>query len=111
MAVCGEPSFTDDYRDTLLNPVLIVEVLSKSTEAHDRGFKFGQYRTEESLREYVLVSQYEPRVEIFRRLSDGEFKLSESVGLDATCRFASLGCEVPSFEIYRGVAFPAEDIS
>ncbi len=55
--VCGEPAFADDQKDTLLNPVLIVEVLSKSTEAMDRGLKFREYRKIDSLREYVLVSQ------------------------------------------------------
>jgi Uma2 family endonuclease len=53
--VCGEPLFADDQKDTLLNPVLIAEVLSKSTEAMDRGFKFREYRKIDSLREYVLV--------------------------------------------------------
>ena len=67
MVVCDEPRFADEQNDTLLNPTLIVEVLSPSTEAHDRGFKFAQYRKLDSLREYVLVSQSEPRVERFVR--------------------------------------------
>jgi Uma2 family endonuclease len=103
--VCGAPKFADDQTDTLLNPTLLVEVLSPSTEAHDRGFKFAQYRQLESLREYALVSQTEPRVEIFRRQPSGEWLLSEATGLHATCRFDSAGCEVPLAEIYYDVSF------
>ena len=108
--MCGEPILADGHKDTLLNPILIVEVLSRPTEAHGRGFKFAQYRTLVSLREYVLVSQAEPRVEIFRREPDGEFKLSESVGIDTVCHFASIDRNVSMFEIYRGVTFASEDM-
>ena len=103
--VCGEPKFADDQKDTLLNPTMIVEVLSTSTEAHDRGLKFGQYRTIESLQEYVVVSQYEPRVEKFRRQSAGDWLMTECVGLSATCRFESVDCEIPLSEIYYNVTF------
>src|SRR5437660_9990188 len=101
MVVCGEAKFADDQRDTVLNPALIVEVLSKSTEAHDRGFKFAQYRKLNSLREYVLVSTIEPRVEKFHRQQDGQWLLSESVGLDAECRFESLDCQILLSDIYH----------
>jgi Uma2 family endonuclease len=103
--VCGPPQFADDQADTLLNPTLLVEVLSPSTEAHDRGFKFAQYRQLESLREYALVSQTEPRVEVFRRQPAGEWLLSEVIGVDATCRFDSVGCQVALAEIYYDVSF------
>jgi Uma2 family endonuclease len=73
--VCGPPAFEDATRDTLLNPVVIVEVLSDSSEAYDRGDKFGQYRTIETLKEYVLASQKEARIEHFRRLPDGSWLL------------------------------------
>jgi Uma2 family endonuclease len=106
--VCGTPAFADDQADTLLNPALLIEVLSPSTEAHDRGFKFAQYRRLESLREYALVSQIEPRVEIFRRQASGEWLLSESTGLDGTCRLDSVGCGVALAEIYQQVSFSAE---
>jgi Uma2 family endonuclease len=106
--VCGTPAFADDQADTLLNPALLIEVLSPSTEAHDRGFKFAQYRQLESLREYALVSQTEPRVEIFRRQASREWLLSESTGLDAACRFDSVGCGVALAEIYQQVSFSAE---
>jgi Uma2 family endonuclease len=105
IVICGDPSFADDQRDTLLNPVLIVEVLSPSTEAYDRGFKSAQYRTIEALEEYALVSQAEPRVEVFRRQSGGHWLLSEAIGLEAACHFESLDCSIPLAEIYARVAF------
>lgn len=69
--VCGPPVFLDDKRDTVLNPKVIVEVLSDSSEGYDRGEKFAHYRRIESLRDYVLVSQTEPLVEHFSRQADG----------------------------------------
>jgi Uma2 family endonuclease len=103
--VCGEPSMADDQDDTLLNPKLIVEVLSKSTEADDRGFKFAQYRTIESFEEYVLVSQAEPRVERFRHQPGGQWVFSDTVGLDTVVTLESIDCRVPMAEIYRKVDF------
>ncbi len=105
MVVCGEPSFADDQNDTLLNPTLIVEVLLPSTEAHDRGFKFAQYRKLESLREYVLVAQTEPRVEKFLRHSMGQWVLSEHKGLEAVCHLESTGCQIPLAEVYYKIPF------
>lgn len=104
--VCGPPAFADNQKDTLLNPTLIVEVLSPSTEAHDRGLKFAQYRQIESLQEYGLISQSEPRVEIFRRQSSGEWLLTEVTGLEAKTRFNCVDCEIPLLEIYHQVTFP-----
>jgi Uma2 family endonuclease len=109
VVVCGEPRYADDQRDTILNPVLIVEVLSPSTEAYDRGFKFAQYRKLESVQEYGLVSQAEPRVEVFRKQPSGDWLLSEAAGLDASCRFDSVGCPVALAEIYSKVTFSAEE--
>ncbi len=106
--VCGTPRFADDQKDTLINPTLLVEVLSPSTEAHDRGMKFAYYRKLESLQEYALVSQLEPRVEIFRRQSSGDWLLSESVGTDAFVRFESLDCRIALSEIYHQVEFPEQ---
>ena len=110
IVICGDPRFADDRRDTLLNPALIVEVLSPSTEAYDRGFKSAQYRTVESLEEYALVSQAEPRVEVFRRQPGGHWLLSEAVGLEAVCQFESLDCDVPLSEIYAKVTFDPGDL-
>jgi Uma2 family endonuclease len=109
VVVCGEPQFADDQKDTLLNPTFIAEVLSPSTEACDRGFKSTQYRMLESLQEYALVSQTEPRLEVFRRQSGGGWLLSEFAGLDAVCRFESLGRQVALADIFERVTFGGED--
>lgn len=109
VVICGEPQFADDRNDTLLNPTLIVEVLSPSTEAYDRGFKAAQYRTLESLEEYALIAQAEPRVEVFRRQPGGHWLLSEAIGLAAVCRFESLDCSVPLVDIYDKVTFSPGD--
>ena len=105
MVVCGQPQFADDQQDTLLNPVAIVEVLSPATEAYDRGLKFSQYRGIESLQEYALVSQNEPRIEIFRRQQGGTWVLTEFVGLAAACRFESIDVSVALVDIYEKVTF------
>jgi Uma2 family endonuclease len=101
--VCDEPRFHPKDRDTLLNPRVVVEVLSASTESHDRGAKFAHYRSIPSLQEYVLVVQHEPRVEHYRRLETGQWLLTESKGPDAVVMFPSLGIEVPLSEIYDKV--------
>lgn len=104
-ARCEPPRFHDDRQDVLLNPVLIVEVLSASTEAYDRGGKFAIYRRLPSLEEYGLVSQDQPLVEAFSRQPDGRWVLSETEGLDAEVVFAALGCRVAMREIYDKVDF------
>lgn len=108
MVVCGGPLFADGRKDTVTNPVLIIEVLSKSTEAHDRGLKFAQYRGIESLQEYVLVSQTEPRVERFRRQANNQWILNESIGTDAVLSLESVDCQIPLKEIYDKVDFTVE---
>jgi Uma2 family endonuclease len=107
VVVCGEPKLADRRNDILLNPTAIIEVLSPSTEAYDRGFKFHQYQLVESLQEYGLVSQTEARVEIFRRQPTGEWLLAESLGLDAVCHFKSVACEIALSAIYLKVNFEA----
>jgi Uma2 family endonuclease len=99
---CGKAQTAGD-NDIALNPTLIVEVLSKSTEAFDRGDKFGHYRKLESLKEYVLVSQTEPRVETFVRSEDGRWTFTEFAGTEAICRFASIDCDIPVAAIYEGI--------
>lgn len=104
--VCGKAAV--DASHNLTNPALLVEVLSPTTEAHDRGAKFAQYRRLDSLREYVLVSQTEPRVEVFTRGDDGRWTLTEAVGPDAECPLDSLGISLPLCEIYERAAFAPE---
>jgi Uma2 family endonuclease len=104
VVVCGEPRFEDESVDTLLNPVLLVEVLSPTTEAYDRGKKFESYRTIASLAEYVLVSQQEPRVEQFLRQEDGHWLFTATAGLESSISLASVQCELALEEIYDKVA-------
>ncbi len=108
VVVCGQPKFADGSTDTLVDPIVIIEVLSPSTEADDRGFKFAQYRTMESLQEYSLVSESEPRVEVFRRQPGGDWLLSDAVGMEATCRFDSVNCAIALQDIYDKVSFASE---
>jgi Uma2 family endonuclease len=107
VAVCGEPRFEDDEVDTLLNPTVIVEVLSPSTESDDRGKKFGHYRRLESLKEYVIVAQDQILVERYTRHGE-DWLLSELRRIDDTLRLASIGSEVPLREIYAKVEFSPE---
>lgn len=106
LAYCGDPKTSDASLDTLTNPVLIVEVLSPSTEAYDRGEKFAYYRSIESLQEYVLVAQDRAMVERFVRHGD-LWVFSAFSGLDAEVELTSVGCTVPLREIYENVEFPA----
>jgi Uma2 family endonuclease len=106
--VCGEPQFLDSEVDTLLNPTLIIEVLSPTTEAYDRGKKFDHYRRLESLREYVLVAQDEVLVLRYTRRGD-EWILSDFRGLDKVLELSSIECAVPLHEVYTKVQFSAVD--
>ncbi|MGI8642196.1 MAG: Uma2 family endonuclease [Pyrinomonadaceae bacterium] len=108
VVVCGEPKFKDNVFDTLLNPILIIEVLSESTESYDRGKKFQHYRSIESLREYVLVSQDEARIEKYVKNGDGFWFLSEAVGLEAEIEFSSIECRIALKEVYDKVNFSDE---
>jgi Uma2 family endonuclease len=104
VVVCGEPRLADAHLDTLLNPALIVEVLSPSTEATDRGRKFAHYRTIESLAEVVLVSQERVQVERFSRQPEGGWLLFETSRLEDRLPLPSIACELPLADVYEGVA-------
>ncbi|HSS51831.1 MAG TPA: Uma2 family endonuclease, partial [Thermoanaerobaculia bacterium] len=102
--VCGEPRFADAEVDTLLNPDVIIEVLSPSTEDYDRGPKFAHYRSIPSLKEYVLVSQHRVRVEHHVRQPNGDwFPLAELGELGQTLDLPSVGCELLLASIYKRV--------
>ena len=101
--VCRDPELEDRHLDTLLNPVVLIEVLSDSTERTDRTRKAPQYRRIESLREYALVDQHEPRVELYRRQSEREWVLTEAVGMGEGIEFASIGCVLPLRDVYERV--------
>jgi Uma2 family endonuclease len=106
VVVCGDPHFEDANVDTLLNPTLIVEVLSPSTEAYDRGEKFAHYRRLPSVKEYVLVAQERCRVERYVRQENDQWLLSEASDLSDTIVLASIDCRLPLAEVYDRVTFP-----
>lgn len=101
--VCGQPHFDDAHEDTLLNPTVIFEVLSPSTEAYDRGEKFAQYRRLASLTDYLLLAQDIARIEHFTRQPDESWVFAESSGLDAVVMIASIGCHLSLAEVYDKV--------
>jgi Uma2 family endonuclease len=106
--VCGPPAFDPpDRRVTVVNPRVVFEVLSESTEASDRGEKFTRYRQAESLLEYVLVAQDRPQVEPFYLGTDGVWSIGQVIdGLDGVVHLRSLGIDLPLAEIYERVTFP-----
>jgi Uma2 family endonuclease len=102
-ALCGEPKFLDETQDTLLNPSLIVEVLSPSTEAYNRGRKFAHYQKIESLSEYLLVASEEMRADLFRRMPDGSWKLIWAEKPEDVLELNSIGCRLGMADIYEKV--------
>lgn len=105
---CGKPEFEDAHVDTLLNPTVLVEVLSPSTADYDRGGKFTHYRRLPSLREYVLISQDRPLVEHYVRQGEDEWLLTEYRSLEQSLQLPSVDCQLPLVEIYFKVSFPPE---
>lgn len=110
VALCGEEHFEDETEDTLLNPSVIFEVLSRSTEAYDRGAKFEQYQTIESLQEYVLITQEPFRVEQFVRQDVNAWTYFEFRKPEDLVRLNSIDCELRLKDIYHKVEqkFPKE---
>jgi Uma2 family endonuclease len=108
VVACGEARFEDATLDTLLDPTLIIEVLSDSTEKYDRGRKFARYQRIESLREYVLISQDEARVECYTRQADDRWILSKAESLEETMPLESIRCVLPLAEVYARVQFEVE---
>ncbi len=106
VVVCGEPRFEDAEHDTLLNPTLVVEVLSPSTEGYDRGHKAIYYRSIPSLQAFMLVSQDERRIELFTRLENGQWLLSEAEGPDGVLEVAAIGSRLRLADVYDGVPDP-----
>jgi Uma2 family endonuclease len=106
--VCGEAQLAVGIFDTLVNPVIIIEILSPSTEAFDRGDKFRAYRQIESLQNYVLIAQDKPQVECYRRNDDNTWTLTDATGLGASVTLPALACELALADIYRKVSFEAD---
>ena len=105
VVVCGEPKFVDDEFDTLTNPLLLIEILSDSTESYDRGQKFKNYRSIDSLREYVLISQRSPSIEKYVKHGDGFWMLSDAAGLDSSITIESIDCRLSLADVYDKVNF------
>jgi Uma2 family endonuclease len=106
--VCGKPKLADEHEDILLNPRVIFEVLSPSTEYHDRGVKFRRYREIESLTDYILVDQDQTRIEQFTRGDANTWTLHDYQRVDEVLLIASIGVSLPLASIYEGIAFPSE---
>ncbi len=105
---CGDPEFEDNEFDTLTNPVVIMEILSESTEAFDRGKKFAYYRAIPTLQEYILVSQDEYHVEQFIRGDGGKWEYRSYEGEDRILKMESVNCQLPLSEIYWDIRFESK---
>ncbi|MDX6501021.1 MAG: hypothetical protein QOG23_4281 [Blastocatellia bacterium] len=103
--VCGEPKFEDTFVDTLLNPTLLVEVLSQSTERYDRIAKSSYYRTLDSLSEHLLVAQDEVRLEQYVKQTDGRWVLFEYSALENVVELSSISCSLALRDVYDKVSF------
>lgn len=107
---CGPLEFEDASLDILLNPAVLMEVLSPTTESNDRGWKFAHYRQMAMLTDYVMLSQYQPLVEHYARNPDDKWVLTELRGLEAVLRLPSIGCELPLSAIYERVEFAPDPV-
>jgi Uma2 family endonuclease len=110
LVLCGPGEFAPDDADTLLNPKVIVEILSDSTEKYDRGVKFRHYQRISSCGEYVLIAQDEPLAERFVRQLGGDWLLTSVSGLGAELAFSSVPARVQLADLYVGVRFPEQPL-
>ena len=110
VVVCGERQYLDEHKDVLINPKVIIEVLSPSTEAFDRGEKFARYREHlESLSDYVVVAQNRPSVEHFARQASGQWVIAATATeLSDTVALSSINCTLRLSEVYDRIVFPEE---
>ena len=109
LVVCGDLQFHDQFRDVLLNPTLIVEVLSDSTEAFDRGEKFRRYRTWlTTLTDYLLVAQDKPLIDHYHRVEANRWELVSIEGLEASLHLEGLNCTLRLVDVYDRIVFPTE---
>lgn len=98
---CGAPVTDSEDRNAMLNPTVLVEITSPSTEKYDRGTKFARYKLIPSLREYVVISHREPAIDVFRRLDDGDWADADRTGPGERAKLVSIGCEIDVDELYR----------
>lgn len=112
LVVCGEPKYHDKQKDIVLNPKVIIEVLSKSTEKFNREDKFVRYRMfNETLTDYILVAQNKPVVHHYIRQDDNSWKIFTHIGIDAVCEVESIGCTLPLSEVYDRVEFTKDGLA
>jgi Uma2 family endonuclease len=105
---CGKRLFNQDKPPTLLNPTVVIEVLSPSTSDYDRGDKFHHYRTITGFQAYILIDSSKPRIEIFERTPDGTWRIDVADTPDGVIEIASIGCTLSIADVYDGVAFDDE---
>jgi Uma2 family endonuclease len=103
IVTCGEEKFEDDQFDCLMSPIVVIEILSPSTEAYDRGEKFQAYQLIPSLREYVLVSQSKRRLEVFRKQADGSWLYQSSPFSPPPLHLESIDCTLSPDDVYRKI--------
>lgn len=107
--MCGKPAFTDAVkRDTLVNPTIIIEILSPSTERYDRGTKFQHYRTIETLQEYILIAQDKHHVERYTRYDTDKWILTEAIGITSAVTLSSINVTLSLADVYEQVEFLSE---
>jgi len=112
VVICGEVKYYDKKKDIILNPQVIIEVLSDSTEVFDRDAKFTRYRMfNETLTDYILISQDKPQIEHFIRQEDNGWKIFTYIGLDKICRIESIECEMKLSEIYDRIKFSKKTLN
>lgn len=110
IVVCGELKFHDEHRHVILNPKVIIEVLSPATDAFDRGVKWERYQTWlPDLSDYVMVAQNWPQIENFHRDEKGQWIYSRVSGLEGVVQLAAINCSLPLSGVYDRIVFPEED--
>lgn len=110
MVMAGEPVFHEKRTNTVLNPLVIAEVLSKSTSAYDRGDKFAYYRSIPEMREYVLIDQYACHVEHFSKTEEGKWLLTEYESLEDQLVLPAIALQIPLKDLYDRVNFEAAEV-
>ena len=100
VVTCGKEEFEDNNIDTLLNPIVIIEVLSTTTEAYDRGLKFLYYQTIKSLQEYILISQHPHRIEVYNKQVDGDWNYRSFNEIPKKIELKSINCILDTDDVY-----------
>lgn len=106
--ICGKPEFTDDTLDTLINPLVLIEILSPSTERYDRGMKAQNYRTIGTLQDYILIAQDQYHVEHYARQDTGQWLLQEAIGRESALTIRSIESTLALGDVYEKVAMTPE---